>query len=364
MNTSNIYPALQLTDACNKRCSACLRTPGVQNHKISYKEFLLYLDDLKELSADHKIAYQFVTGGEPTIWRDDSNDVVDILESLTLFNRIDIITMPTNGKTFEDKGFANDFAHRLSQRISKKIVIGISIADYQNNFDGNVCTALDNILDACKDLKANAVPVILVTLSSDDSIFDRLKKKYPGVFKRVTALAPLGSASDMKDKCPSISLYGNDKTPLGSFLPHFKQDITGKLGISEKEFFEMPNSAIMDRISLYNNCGRSPFIDDRWHFCLPFRDNPEFDLCSIGEVRSDCLGKFIDKRPLIKSIMENGLLTAVAKYKDRLSGDSLHKLEEMYDPAAMVSVAYRGCMLCKEFYERGILRELDQVLQS
>ncbi|MBT3222425.1 MAG: hypothetical protein HN348_25410, partial [Proteobacteria bacterium] len=75
----NIFPALQLTDRCNKNCAACLRSPESTKHHLSYAEIEAYIEDLGRLSAAYRIAFQFTTGGEPTIWKDGDKTIVDVL---------------------------------------------------------------------------------------------------------------------------------------------------------------------------------------------------------------------------------------------------------------------------------------------
>ena len=36
----NIFPALQLTDACNKNCTACLRSPDANKHRLRARELV------------------------------------------------------------------------------------------------------------------------------------------------------------------------------------------------------------------------------------------------------------------------------------------------------------------------------------
>jgi hypothetical protein len=99
-------------------------------------------------------------------------------------------------------------------------------------------------------------------MSADDDIDLRLQKIYPGVIQRVVPLAPLGDAEGMEELCPSLSLTGRDKKPLGTFLPYYRKDIIHKLNISESDFNAFPNSSLLDMMSLYAHCGDSPFVDE------------------------------------------------------------------------------------------------------
>lgn len=356
-----IYPALQLTDACNKRCRVCLRVPGEQSHHLDRDTFSRYLADIDRVSGVYPLGFQFVTGGEPTIWKDNGMDVIDVLSALSKNGRIRSITMPTNGKLLEKKDFAEAFLERLSRSVSQTIIIGLSIAEYQENLiDGN-SKALDHLLAQTAKPENKIFPVTLVTLSKNDDTDKILKQNYSDVIQRVTPLAPLGAGENELEQCPSLSLAGNDKTGLGAFLTYFKSDAVSRLKLSEDEFDAMPNREIMNRLSLYAHCGRSPFIDNTWHYCLPFRENPEFDLARVGAMKENILDEFLAGKPFLQRIRKMGLLNAVESYRDRLNADTREKLDRLFSPGHKVPVAYKGCMICKELATLGVWDEIIEL---
>ena len=77
-----LYPAIQMTNGCNKQCAACLRSANSAVEKIEYDVFQRYCGDLRRLSESYSLDYQFVTGGEPTIWKSQGKDIVDVLPAL------------------------------------------------------------------------------------------------------------------------------------------------------------------------------------------------------------------------------------------------------------------------------------------
>ncbi len=354
----DLYPALQMTDACNKQCRACLRSANADAKIISADSFDRYLDDLRVFGGKFNLRYQFVTGGEPTIWKNQGRDTVDVLASLFNLNLIETIAMPTNGKVFEDINYAREFFKRLSSQINRKIITGISIAEYQENLTEDGYIALDNLLALSKEPGMKIIPIVLVTLSVEDDIDRRIKKIYPGVIQRVTPLAPLGDASDMTDQCPSIPLQGKDKSGTGAFFPYFKNDVMHKLKISAAEFDSIENSVLMDRYSLHAHCGESPFIDGMWHYCLPFKDDSLFDLCDIGNMKRETIPGFVASHPFMNCIRDEGILSAVDEHKDQLSPETGERLESFLSGGSKVSVAYRGCMVCRALYDIGVIKEL------
>lgn len=358
MVSNNLYPAIQMTNACNKQCKACLRSANSNVAKIEYDIFEKYLSDLRNLSESYRLEYQFVTGGEPTIWKSGGRDIVDVLTALFKLNLISTISMPSNGRVFEDMHFTREFFRRLSSGIEGKMIVGISIAEYQENLGESGYTAMDNLIRISQEPGMKVIPVILVTLSVEDDTDKRLAKIYPGVFQRVTPLAPLGDASEMLEISPSLSLSGNSKESLGAFLPYYKKDVMKRLKISGAEFDGLSNSVIIDKLSLYTHCGMSPFIDDKWHYCLPFKEDPMFDLCGIGEMRTGTIPDFLDDNSFLNCIRRSGILSAVEEHRDMLNGETAERLEKLYSPASRVSVAYRGCMACRAMYDIGIIKEL------
>jgi hypothetical protein len=358
MKKINLFPALQMTSACNKRCEACLRPPDEKDHKITMADFGKYTDDLRRVSATRDIKYQFATGGEPTLWRDGGMDITDVLASFHNLGFIEVISMPTNGMRFEDLNYTREFIQKLSAKITRPVVIGVSVAKYQENLWNSGCAAIDNLLSVCGRPGTMAYPVALVTLSAEDDTYERLNRLYPDLYKRVTALAPLGMAMKSVKECPSLSLKGNDKSALGSFLPHYMKDVMSKLGISEGEFSSMPNSDIIDRLSLFNNCGDSPFIDDRWRYCLPYRADSRFDLCGIGSMEKNTIDDFLGQKKMLDEMRVSGIISFVKKHITRLKHETMDRLDPVFSGDIPVSVAYRGCMLCGKLGEIGVIDEL------
>ncbi|HPX91069.1 MAG TPA: hypothetical protein PKZ93_06100, partial [Spirochaetota bacterium] len=86
---TTLYPALQITNTCNKQCKGCLREANSYHYKMSYECFKSYLIDLQRLSESNLIKYQFVTGGEPTIWKDNEMDITDAIINLFKLNIIE-----------------------------------------------------------------------------------------------------------------------------------------------------------------------------------------------------------------------------------------------------------------------------------
>ncbi len=359
MSKPSLYPALQTTNACNKNCSACLRSANTNAYKVTKPSFMKYLDDLMTASDQYRIAFQFVTGGEPTIWKDSDMNIRDILTRLANLGFIDMITMPTNGKVFEDINYTRDFFSEVSAGLDKNMIVGVSIAEYQENLTETGYIALDNLVTVSREQGMKFTPVIMLTLSSDDDIDRKVDKLYPGLMKRIVPLAPLGNATDMTEEVPSLSLANNDKSTLGTYLPHFRKDVTQKLRISDDEFMDTKNDILINQLSFHCHCGISPFIDTRWRFCLPFKEDPRYDLCDVGDLKKDTITSFIAGKPAIRSIRREGVVGAVQNNISVLKPETREKLEYLMSDKTSLSIAYRGCMVCKAFYDAGVLDDLN-----
>lgn len=356
-----IYPALQLTDACNKRCRVCLRVPGEKVHHMTRDMFERYLEDVHRVSGRFDIGFQFVTGGEPTIWKDDGLDVADVISALSKTGKIRSITLPTNGKRLENEAFAEPLLARISHGAAQTVIVGLSVAEYQENLIDGRCKALDNLTVQARRPGNTIMPIALVTLLKKDDTDQVLKQNYPDVFQRVTPLAPMGAGENEMSECPSVSLGSSDKSNLGSFLPYFRRDVASRLNIKQDEFNDVPNRHIMNTLSFSSHCGRSPFIDNVWHYCLPFRENPDFDLAPVGGMMENTLDDFLGKKEFLRRIRSLGVLNAVESYRAQLKPRTRQKLDDLTGPDTQVSVAYRGCMICKKIAELGIWDEINRL---
>jgi hypothetical protein len=90
----------------------------------------------------------------------------------------------------------------------------------------------------------------------------------------------------------------------------------------------------------------------------PLKDDPRYDLCNVGEMLEGTILIFWMKRAIMKCIRTEGILSAVSEHKDELSPETRDKYEYLYAPESKISVAYRGCMVCKKMYDYGIIKEL------
>lgn len=347
MSRQDLYPALQMTGACNKRCKACIRPPDENVHQLRWQDFQAYLADLSRFSTAMHIRYQFVTGGEPTLWRDGDVDIIDVLAAISALDFVETIVMPTNGRLFEDEVSAQDFVERLSARIERPVAVGVSVADFQENLVDGKCAALENLTRACCQTESKVVPVALVTVAVDDDPTEQLSSLLPQVFQRVVALAPMGAGEALAARCPSLLLSGRDKGSLGAFLPHMRRDAQQKLGVSAVEFDSMANQELVDRMSLHNNCGRSPFVDSHWHYCLPMADDSAYDLGAVGAATPSRIDDIVQKRPYLSGVQERGVVTSLMRERDGLSRDVRDRVDGMLGQPT--PVAYRGCLLCKSF---------------
>ena len=78
----------------------------------------------------------------------------------------------------------------------------------------------------------------------------------------------------------------------------------------------------------------------------------------------DLIEIMINKNPFLQSIRENGVISTVINSKDLLSKKNQGIVDEYFSPDTIVPVAYRGCIICKELYDNGVLQEIDEILSA
>ena len=64
----------------------------------------------------------------------------------------------------------------------------------------------------------------------------------------------------------------------------------------------------------------------------------------------------------LQSIRQRGVISTARRYQDRLSPRMSGRLQEVFDVGARVSVAYRGCMVCRQLKEIGVWKEIERSL--
>jgi len=108
----------------------------------------------------------------------------------------------------------------------------------------------------------------------------------------------------------------------------------------------------MNGLSFHNNCGRSPFVDSEWHYCLPFLHDAPFDLCGLGEMTPETIAGFIGARPFLQDVRRLGVVEAIRARRQELDAEGRAQLDRLFDPEVRVSAAYRGCLVCREAHDR------------
>jgi hypothetical protein len=120
----------------------------------------------------------------------------------------------------------------------------------------------------------------------------------------------------------------------------------------------MQNAEIVNRLSLHDNCGKSPIVNTRWHYCVPCLNDADFDLCSIGEMDPHVIDAFVTQRPWLQQVRTLGVIGAVTRNLNLLSQPTRSRAEEILQGGTLVPVAYRGCMACMMFRDAGVWADL------
>jgi len=187
------------------------------------------------------------TGGEPTLWREDGKDLVDILIATARANALP--TYNTNGSYFDDYKRCYKFFHKYLDSTDVPLKTFISMDKFHKNYDQETGRAksLDNILKFLETLpgeQRELLPthvVIIVTKDPNSSLPEEMKKHYGamGITFGDFPMLNIGKAKKLGDQLPEFSGFPPMPKREGSGPPglvlvgedyYFGNKIIGKLG--------------------------------------------------------------------------------------------------------------------------------------
>ena len=155
------------------------------------------------------------TGGEPTLWKEDGKDLVDILVATA--NAGSLPTYNTNGSYFDDYDKCYDFLHRYLDRARTHLKTFISMDKFHKNYDQETGRAkcLDNLIKVYKTFPEDKRKllsthvVIIVTKDPNSSLPEEMKQHYGsmGVTFGDFPMLDIGKAKKLKDQQPEFNGY-------------------------------------------------------------------------------------------------------------------------------------------------------------
>ena len=224
---------VSLLHKCNFSCEHCgyiyiadeedhIIRPG---YRLTWDQVMTAIQDCASLENSYwNVNY---TGGEPTLWKEDGKDFMDILIATAKGGTLP--TYNTNGSYFEDYDKCYKFFHRYLDSTDIPLKTFISMDKFHKNYDQEKGRAksLDTIAkvfgtfsEEQKKLLTVHV-VIIVTKDPNSSLPEEMKKHYGamGVTFGDFPMINVGKAKNLKDQQPEFSGFNFELPKAGNGPP-------------------------------------------------------------------------------------------------------------------------------------------------
>ena len=296
---------MELTSYCNSNCEDCLRAGmNDQNYMLPYDSIIKALNEIKSFSSNFKFFELKLSGGEPTIWKDDKYDITDVISECE--KRSLIFSLISNGKVFKEYEYCKDFFKKLKDKNVHKLKIYITIDNFHKNYHGINNKILDNLLKIRESFDLDIYVQSTVTKQKKDNLSDEFIDKY---FKNdikfiMNPLLPWGKGEKLTEVVPYLNLNNNDKIELGDYSKYFY--ILGKsknLWNDYKEYLLYNN---LEALKKLNCCGKTiTFMEDKYFYCMPLSNKKEFVFANLGELSYKKYKEFVDSNEYIDKMKNN-----------------------------------------------------------
>lgn len=323
----------ELTSYCNSKCEDCLRASmNKTDYMMSYDEVIKSLNEVKKFSTNFDCFELKLSGGEPTIWKNNGYDIIDIISECEKRNMK--FALVSNGKVFEKYSYCEMFFDKLKANNVNKLKIYITIDNFHKNYTGLENNILDNLLKINEIFDVDLYVQSTITKRKEDNLSKEFVDKY---FKRgvkfiMNPLLPWGRGKNLDEIVPYLYLDKNDKQDLGDYLKYYY--ILGKskgLWNTYEEYIGYNN---VESIKKLNCCGKTiTFMEGKYYYCMPLSDKEEFVFANLGELTFEKYMNFINSSKHINN-MKNNKFNIDPKFKK-------------------TPIGYGVCALCRNMYERG-----------
>lgn len=210
---------ISLLYKCNFTCEHCgyIYVGDAEDHiirpgyRLTWDQITTAISDCGSLPNSYwNVNY---TGGEPTLWKENGKDLVDILIASAKGGTLP--TYNTNGSYFDDYPKCREFFLRYLENADTPLKTFISMDKFHKNYDPKTGRAksLDNILEAFstfpEDQKRllSVHVVIIVTRDPDSSLPEEMKQHYGsmGITFGDFPMLNIGKAKNLQDQLPEFS---------------------------------------------------------------------------------------------------------------------------------------------------------------
>jgi MoaA/NifB/PqqE/SkfB family radical SAM enzyme len=201
---------------CNFNCEHCgyiyvgdaedhIIRPGYQ---LTWDQIVTAIRDCASLENSYwNINY---TGGEPTLWKEDGKNLVDILAATA--NGGALPTYNSNGSYFDSYNQCNEFFHRYVDNTDIPLKTFISMDKFHKNYDqqtgrakslDNIAKVLETFPSEKRELLSTHV-VIIVTKDPSSSLPEEMKQHYGsmGITFGDFPMLNIGKAKKLHDQLP------------------------------------------------------------------------------------------------------------------------------------------------------------------
>jgi organic radical activating enzyme len=257
---------ISLLHKCNFNCEHCgyIYVGDAEDHiirpgyRLTWDQLMTAIRDCAGLG--NSFWNMNYTGGEPTLWKEDEKDLVDVLIATAKGGALP--TYNTNGSYFEDENRTYEFFRKYLDNTDTPLKTFVSMDKFHKNYDQSIGRAksLDTVakvLEKFPDEQRSLLPlhvVIIVTKDPNSSLPEEMKKHYGSVgftFGDFPMLN-IGKAKSLKDQLPEFGGYPP--------MPQREGDGPGVLVLVGDDYYS-GNKRIGKlgcMLELYPNAPRSP----------------------------------------------------------------------------------------------------------
>ena len=364
-------PGVILLKGRNRSCPHCFRRdlPGKNSDRLRYDQFLTGLGDM-EFVVPRQPGRMYLSGGEPTIWRDGDRQVTELLAEMC--ERGFAPGLVTNGSAFTTRDATREFFDAYFARGGQSINVVVSVDVWHDNLDQatNGCISLDNVLHYGKEHPERGR---LIDLDMEWTVSTRVEHLPPAAFVScyeaqrvdciVFALCYSGwQAREFEMMSPKLVANSADKSTLGAFSPYLAS-ICKQRGLIEREseFARLSNEAIMDR------CTAKTFLfcDGVYYFCPNHAGSGYFKIGDLGAFSEEAFREWLDTHPAAQRLLRSGPITVMRESCPELSRNHRRVIDEILETAHQFGISTReGCGVCKSMLEAGLFDEIDEMLMQ
>lgn len=212
---------VSLLHKCNFNCEHCgyIYVGEAEDHiikpgyRLTWDQLITALDDCKSIPDSYwNMNY---TGGEPTLWEENSKGFVDIL--IETANAGQSPSYNTNGSYFNDYIKTRDFFFRYMDATQEPLMTFISMDKFHKNYDEITGRAksLDNIIRVMDEIPENRKAqfrthvIVIITKDPNSTLPAEMKAHYgaSGITFGDFPLMRIGKAKKLVDQVPEMIEY-------------------------------------------------------------------------------------------------------------------------------------------------------------